>query len=272
MGARRAVVRAMMVTTLVACGSSRHELETSGARAGAGGEAGHDGGTGGGAAGSAPDSRAGHAGSAMTAAAGSSGAAAGRSGSAGMAARSSGGSAGISAGGTAGGDPTDWRAACAGVTINGTCQGNIYEWCDYFTGALKSIDCTSLGMTCRANPTEPGEVDRNGCVGSSCTSSGITCDGELRTTCVDGQLVTMNCTKQHGPGATCTMTSGSTSCSDGEACSPPKTIACDGNVIRLCTEDGQRRYVDCARSDPTGTCAELSPGASYGCGGIIVGP
>jgi hypothetical protein len=215
-----------------------------------------------------------------------------------MAARSSGGSAGSSAGaelagagisaggepttggagdgssaaGTAGGDPTDWQRACAGVTINGTCQGNIYEWCDYFTGALKSIDCSSLGMTCRANPTEPGEVDRNGCVGSTCTSAGITCDGELRTTCVDGQLVTMNCTKQHGPGATCTMTSGSTSCSDGEACTPPNTIACDGNVIRLCTEDGQRRYVDCARSDPTGTCTELSPGASYECGGIIVGP
>jgi hypothetical protein len=192
---------------------------------------------------------------------GSGGAAAGRGGSV---------SGAGSGGGTAGGEPADWQAACNGVTINGTCQGNVYQWCDYFTGALKSIDCTSRGMTCRANPSEPGEADRNGCVGTACTAAGITCDGELRTTCVDGELVTTSCPKQHGPGATCMMASGSTSCSDGATCSPPRASACDGSVIDLCNEDGQRRYVDCARSDPTGTCSDLGSG-SYECGGIIVG-
>lgn len=253
MVARAVRLGLLLVTTLIACGSSQHTDGAGGA--GAGGAAGRGGSV----------SAAGR-----NTASGGRTAAGSASGGAGI---TRGGAAGATptAGGASGGRPTDWQAACAGVTINGTCQGNVYQWCDYFTGALKSIDCTAHGMTCRANPVEPGEVDRNGCVGSACTASGIACNGDLRTSCVDGELVATSCTKQHGPGATCTIASGSTSCSGGETCTPPKTSACDGNVIGLCNEDGQRRYVDCARSDPAGTCSDLGTG-SYECGGIIVGP
>jgi hypothetical protein len=244
----------LVVTTLVGCGSSHDAQETAGA--GTGGVAGTamTGGAGAFTLGGAPGAGAGGAG-AMAASGGSSGAAAGRGGSVNAAGRSG---------------ATDWQAACDGVTINGTCKGNVYQWCDYFTGALKSIDCTSRGMTCRANASEPGEVDRNGCVGSACTASGIACDGDVRTNCVDGELVATSCTKQRGPGAICTMSSGSASCSGGETCTSPRTSACDGSVIGLCTEDGQRRYVDCARRDPAGTCSDLGSG-SYECGGILVG-
>jgi hypothetical protein len=169
------------------------------------------------------------------------------------------------------GDPT--LTPCAGLTLNGRCTGNLYQWCDYFAGGTHSLDCGALGLTCRASATqeEGGEEDTNGCVGGSCTSADNHCDGSLKVECYAAQLVTNDCTKWHGPGGSCALQgSGSVDCEGYPPCSPSSTIGCDGSVLRVCTETGGLYIEDCARSDPAGTCEPVSS-SFVRCGGMLTG-
>ncbi|HEX6271871.1 MAG TPA: hypothetical protein VFZ53_02470, partial [Polyangiaceae bacterium] len=61
------------------------------------------------------------------------------------------GMSGASGNETGGSGGSRSNAACGDVTRNGRCTGNIYEWCDYFTGGIARLDCTPLGATCRAS-------------------------------------------------------------------------------------------------------------------------
>jgi hypothetical protein len=167
-----------------------------------------------------------------------------------------------------GGAPTDWRTTCAGLTLNGRCTGNVYQWCDYYTGSVQSLDCDALGATCRANPTESNEDDANGCVGAACTNANSHCNGRFKVQCFGGALVTTDCAKWYGSTATCALVSGYVQCQGGVPCDSPHTVTCDGSVARTCGETSQVIIDDCARSDPAGTCVQLSSN-TVNCGGIV---
>jgi len=288
----------------LACGKSEGAppgSSTPKAEAGAGGDAGrlggaagsHAGATGGGGASgkgsSAGASMGGSAGAGTRAGQGGAGAEAGSAGSGtagrgGLAGATMGGSAGREevAGGAPGGGapaggggnagtPADWQAACDGLTVNGRCDGDTYQWCDYFTRQVGSMDCGALGMTCRALETESNEEDGNGCVGAPCDSSLLDyCAGqELIGSCFADETVVTSCAKHHGSAATCSEPGENAVCSHTALCDGP-SHQCDGSVIRICDEDGQLYYRDCARMDPAGTCAEVDE-QTVSCGGVLVG-
>ena len=178
---------------------------------------------------------------------------------------------GSSAAGTAaiGGGSGDWSANCGDVTVNGRCTGNVYEWCDYFSGEKRSLNCTTLGMTCRASVSEPNEFDLNGCVGSACGMADLHCDDHLMYDCHQDQTIVTDCRKIGGADGVCAKsTDGYVDCSGGPPCSEA-SHACDGSVVRICTEDNTLAYRDCARNVPGGSYEAINASA-VNCGGIFV--
>ena len=172
---------------------------------------------------------------------------------------------------TSGGNDNSWAAECEGVTMNGRCNGNVYEWCDYFTQGLKQIDCEPLGMTCVATISQPWEWESNGCVRDGCTNDEDGCDGSLMFDCDAGELVVWDCEKLRGPGSVCVLEGDSTPECTLLPCDEPSLITCAGTVQDICMEDGKRYIVDCARCDPADTCnpAGVPPncsGGTYECG------
>jgi hypothetical protein len=156
------------------------------------------------------------------------------------------------------------------VTVNGRCTGNVYEWCDYFSQEIHSLDCNKLGMTCRADPSEPNEFDTNGCVGAACTDADEHCDGQLMFQCHADKVIATDCSKWVGASGVCIQPSTYTDCSGGPPCSPKWSHSCDGSVLRVCSEDGNLNFRDCAREVPSGICVEVDA-STVTCGGVSIG-
>lgn len=143
------------------------------------------------------------------------------------------------------------------MTTNGRCDGEVYEWCDYFSASLQRLDCAALGMTCRADPYQPPETDVNGCVGEPCDADDNACDGRLAYRCRSDGLYVMDCAQHGGEDAACVIgESGAPRCASREPCSPTSFSSCDGNLVRVCDEDGLLHFQDCARCEPQGLCVE----------------
>jgi hypothetical protein len=135
----------------------------------------------------------------------------------------------------------------------------VFEWCDYYTKGLRTFDCESLGMTCRADALQPSESEMNGCVGDPCPMTGdITCDGRFIHDCAKGLTHVTDCEKTSGVGATCLDVEGSHVCIGGVSCGIPNNISCDGTILAICNEYGQLRALDCARCNPAGLCVGAS--------------
>jgi hypothetical protein len=236
----------MCCSGLLACDSDDPPDDGSGGSAGSSGTSGSSG-------------KAGGAGS--TSGGGGSGGRAGSTG--GAAGKASGGStSGVSgSAGTDGSGGERWDAACNGVSNNGRCTGNVYEWCDYFSGSVIQLDCTPLGMTCRAE-SQPNEPETNGCVGQACTSAGEHCDGQLRYDCQAGEQVVIDCKKPRGPASECEIFEGSIRCAMNHPCAAPSTSWCEGNLHVICTEDSVLYYQDCQRKSDAGRCVAGANGAN----------
>lgn len=248
-----------------AIGGAAGSLGMAGDTSGAGG-AGRDAGGTGGAAGAPPAGEGGDAG----AGAQSGDDSGGSSGVAG--AQSSGGSGGVAGndGGSAG-VAGDWRMACDGLTLNGRCSGNVYEWCDYFDREVKQLDCTPLGMTCRANVVETNEADQNGCITETCTQEDDRCEGALKYDCIGGALVVSDCRKWKGAAATCLFDEkGYNHCRPKLECDNPGVFTCNGSMLETCDIDSVFYLEDCARYDASGTCVQLAPDRVE-CGGRMLG-
>jgi hypothetical protein len=187
-----------------------------------------------------------------------SGGSAGSSGTSGSSGKA-GGAGSTSGGGGSGGER--WDAACNGVSNNGRCTGNVYEWCDYFSGSVMQLDCTPLGMTCRAE-SQPNEPETNGCVRQACTSVNGRCDGQLRYDCQSGEQLVIDCKKQRGPATECEVSGGSPRCVMNHPCSAPSTSWCEGNLHVICTEDSTLYYQDCQRKSEAGRCVVGANGAN----------
>lgn len=159
----------------------------------------------------------------------------------------SGSGAGSSAGSSSG-------SKCGGVTRNGRCAGNVYEWCDYFTGGLARLDCTPLGATCRALDRQFYEDELNGCIAGSCSAAtNASCDGALAKMCERGELVVKDCRKYGGPDSLCVAEGTQAGCTKPD-CPRPNTVSCAGDLLIACNEYGELGIRDCARCDPAGTC------------------
>lgn len=172
-----------------------------------------------------------------------------------MGAGAQGGSSDAGAAGNAG-MPTgpDWDDVCGGVTLNGRCTGNVYEWCDYFTRSVETLDCTALGMTCQATPTQWYEDELNGCVGDPCTTYGNgTCAGPVLLFCVEDAVHARDCRQARGRDAVC-ITEGDQAGCTYNPCDTPWEATCDGSMLASCNEDGNLHLVNCKRCDPAGTC------------------
>jgi len=149
------------------------------------------------------------------------------------------------------------------VTPNGHCVGETYQWCDYFTRSLKTLDCPSLEMTCLANPTQPPETDLNGCLGDPCSSGDDRCEGNLAFQCRPDGLHAIDCTQTGGPGELCELTEeGTARCRSHAPCSPRSSFSCDGKLSLVCDENGYLQIQDCARCNPEGTCVD-GGGSTY---------
>jgi hypothetical protein len=182
---------------------------------------------------------------------------------AGSAGKASGGSTNGTAGsaGKPGSGGEAWDAACNGVSNNGRCTDNVYEWCDYFSGSVMQLDCTPLGMTCRA-AAQANEAETNGCVGEPCTREDERCDGQLRYDCQAPGLLAIDCKKPRGPSTECEIVEGSTRCAMNHPCSDPSTSWCEGNLHVICTEESTLYYQDCQRASETGRCVMKASGAT----------
>jgi hypothetical protein len=147
------------------------------------------------------------------------------------------------------------------VTPNGHCAGEVYEWCDYFTRSLKTLDCAELGMTCLATPLQPQESDLNGCLGDACDED--RCEGQIAFQCRSDGLHAVDCAQRGGPQAVCELTEeGYARCHSREPCSPESSFHCDGKLSIVCDEEGYLHFQDCARCNPAGVCVELGEQAS----------
>jgi hypothetical protein len=226
------------------------------------GESGDDGagdGTGGAATGGASSGTgAASASGGMTDRGGASSATGGASGAIGG--TSSSGASGVSGSGAGG---TGGDEVCGGLTRNGRCVDNVYEWCDYFTGGIARLDCTPLGGTCRALATQSFEEDVNGCVTGPCTGSDDGCDGSLVRDCEGDGVVVNDCRKFDGPDSTCELDGTSAHCTH-PTCTTPRVSSCDGDFRLICDEGGALHVEDCARCNATGTCVLGDPMSADG--------
>jgi hypothetical protein len=163
------------------------------------------------------------------------------------------GASGVSgSNGTGGG--AAWDAACNGVTNNGRCNGNVYEWCDYFTRGVLQLDCTPLGMTCRAEP-EPDQSESRGCIASPCTSTQENrCEGPLRYHCQETALLAFDCRKLFGPSSECESDGGSIDCTMNHPCDTPNVTWCEDDLYVICTEESTLYYKNCKRDTDDGRC------------------
>jgi hypothetical protein len=190
----------------------------------------------------------------------SSGGTGGTNGGAGASGSSSGGTSGASGSGVGGSSAgSRSNAPCGDLTRNGRCAGNVYEWCDYFTDAVATLDCTLLGATCRAQETQYYEEEVNGCVTGPCGTAGSSCDGPLFSQCEGDGMVVNDCEKFGGPGSTCVENGTSVRCTYQE-CSNLSDATCAGDLRLICDEEGFLHVEDCSRCDPAGTCVAAQPG------------
>jgi hypothetical protein len=166
------------------------------------------------------------------------------------------GAPGNEAGGSGG---SSSNAACGAVTRNGRCTGNVYEWCDYFTGGIARLDCTPLGATCRASASQSRERESNGCVAAPCETGETTCEGALVEQCEEDGVLVNDCAKFGGTGSVCDPVGTSFWCTR-RTCSNPGEATCAGDLRLICNEDGFLVIEDCARCDPAGTCVPSAPG------------
>jgi hypothetical protein len=160
---------------------------------------------------------------------------------------------------------------CGEVTMNGRCVGNVYEWCDWFTGGIRTLDCDTVGMTCVAAERLTYENDINGCVGAPCTfGDPARCEGSIRFNCDKSEIHATDCRKAGGPDSVCIVDEGSpTAGCTRPSCDPPGAT-CDGDVVLGCNEDGELHVTDCGRCDPLGTCVVDEAGShcdlpTFGC-------
>jgi hypothetical protein len=158
-----------------------------------------------------------------------------------------------------------WADACGDVTMNGHCVGETFEWCDYFARGLLRLDCSALGMRCRADERQAYEDERNGCVGAPCTGTIGHCDGSIgdgpiAVNCMRGEILANACRRQNGEGSVCTIEGEyqRARCSN-PTCEDEWTVTCDGTAQVICDEEGSHRIVDCARCRPDGTCSVANP-------------
>ena len=128
----------------------------------------------------------------------------------------------------------------------------MYTWCDYWTGSVQTLDCTSLGLTCFTMTPQTGEDFENGCVGS-CTDRGGSCSGNLAQHCYGGELRVQDCSREGWPGSACVVsTSGIIGddpyvyCDLTATCEPNSPRYCDGNILVFCLETGEAGIHDCA--------------------------
>jgi hypothetical protein len=149
---------------------------------------------------------------------------------------------------------------CGDVTRNGRCNGNVYEWCDYYTGSIARLDCSPLGATCRALERQIDERESNGCVTLPCETGESSCEGDLFRQCEGDGILINSCAKFGGPGSLCDSDGTSFWCSR-QTCSTPSDAMCAGDLRLICNEDGLLVIQDCARCDPSGTCVSSAPGA-----------
>ena len=148
----------------------------------------------------------------------------------------------------------DWRESCAGVPLNGRCADNVFEWCDPMLGEVLQHDCTPLGLTCRAEATEPNEFDLNGCIGEPCEDSDERCDGALEYECHNGELIVKDCRKLARLNGMCSVNEeGFPICEREPRPCDEFSITCDGSLLWVC-HDGSFYVVDCARSALNATC------------------
>ncbi|HEY6724108.1 MAG TPA: hypothetical protein VI197_08745 [Polyangiaceae bacterium] len=148
----------------------------------------------------------------------------------------------------------DWRESCAGVPLNGQCADNVFEWCDPILGEVMQRDCTPLGLTCRAEATEPNEFDLNGCIGETCENDDTGCDGALEYQCHNGELIVTDCRKLAWLNGTCSVNEeGFPMCEPEPRPCDEFSITCDGSLLWVC-HDGSFYVVDCARSALNATC------------------
>jgi hypothetical protein len=155
---------------------------------------------------------------------------------------------------------TGWSDACGDVTHSGHCNGDVYEWCDYFARGLKQLDCGALGMTCHAG-LQPGDsVETNGCVGDPCTEVDEVCDANLRIDCHDGHLLVTDCHKLHGPESSCELRHDdvedrdSIRCARDQPCDTPNVLWCDEELEVICDEEGKLYLIDCQAHAEDGRC------------------
>lgn len=190
------------------------------------------------------------------------GAAAGVGGSEPSGGESSGGTGATStSGGTGGtGGTVGSNGACGEVTRNGRCTGNVYEWCDYFTGGIARLDCTPLAATCRALETQVEVGESNGCVSVPCETGESSCEDGLFRQCEEDGILLNDCARFGGPDSVCNSDPTSFRCTRPE-CSNPNDATCAGDLRLICNEDGLLVVEDCSRCDPTGTCVASAPGA-----------
>jgi hypothetical protein len=148
----------------------------------------------------------------------------------------------------------------------------VYEWCDYFAGGIKRIDCGALGMQCRAEPQALGsDYPSAGCFGAACSSADEHCDGTLAYQCSPDGLTVHDCAKRFGPKTTCGAGQlGAATCA-APYCTPDTYVHCDGTVAVVCALDNNYYIEDCAEHDPAGTCTEIDP-MQVECGGTNIHP
>ncbi len=187
---------------------------------------------------------------------GSAGSSAGFDGSAPSGGRSSGGTGATNTNGGTGGS----NASCGDVTRNGRCAGNVYEWCDYFTGDIARLDCTPLGATCRALENQVNEDESNGCLSVPCEMGESSCEDGLFRQCEDDGILINDCARFGGPGSVCNSDPTSFRCTRPQ-CSNPNDATCAGDLRLICNEDGLLVIEDCSRCDPAGTCVASAPGS-----------
>jgi hypothetical protein len=166
----------------------------------------------------------------------------------------------------AAGSPGDWNEPCGGVTMNGRCVGDVYQWCDFFSRTVSELDCAALGMRCEAEDIQWYEDELNGCVGDPCTSGAGSCDGAILEQCLQGEMHARDCRKKDGPSSLCTSDGESFGCTP-MACDRPNRERCEGSIAVTCDEDGQAGLIDCKRCDLSGQCIadpnDVSIGGTY---------
>jgi hypothetical protein len=155
---------------------------------------------------------------------------------------------------------------CLGTTISlgggcdpekYSCSGSRQVAC--FSAATTHVDCAKVpqagGPTCVMATTGMPM-----CGLEACSTSDITCVGDLLTQCVESEgvrIVAMDCAAK---GMTCgTVASTATCVGAGPACTPA-LASCEGNVAVSCM-GGQEARTDCAATLTDGTCVARDTGA-----------